>query len=219
MAPVMLGLTAFPLAAIGIAAYLVVSAGPQLMAVAGAILLLSCCLLLSATVVVVKLSRHEAWLWSQQGALRGLTRKADEALARIADVERQSAAATDVAAIAADISAMRRDLHERMPVQPRAREKSVAEPPSPELKKTDKAAEQLTLLLEPVVDLPTGTTSHYRAMVGLGDGPKPPLLPFQLEPLAPAMEFAQAAAGAQGLATVAQVLADGAADIGNREAA
>ena len=39
MAPVMLGLTAFPLAAIGIAAFLVVSAGPQMMAVAGAILL------------------------------------------------------------------------------------------------------------------------------------------------------------------------------------
>jgi hypothetical protein len=45
------------------------------------------------------------------------------------------------------------------------------------------------------------------------------LLPFQLEPLAPAVEFAQAAAGAQGLATVAQVLADGAADVGDREAA
>jgi hypothetical protein len=80
MAPVMLGLTAFPLAAIGIAAFLVVSAGPQMMAVAGAILLLSCCILVAATVVAVKLSRHEEWLWAQQDSLRGLAGKTDAEL-------------------------------------------------------------------------------------------------------------------------------------------
>jgi len=79
MAPVMLGLTAFPLAAIGIAAYLVVSAGPQMLAVAGAILLLACCMLIAVTVAVVKLSRHDAWLWAQQDSLGGLeARNADE---------------------------------------------------------------------------------------------------------------------------------------------
>ena len=170
MAPVMLGLTAFPLAAIGIAAYLVMSAGPQLMAVAGAILVLSCCLLLAVTIAVVKLSRHESWLWSQQESLRGLSRKTDEALARISDVEQQAAVATDVAAIAADISALRRELLDGPSPQPSVRAHAGAAPLAAELKKADKAAEQLTLLLEPVVDLSTGATSHYRAMVGLGDG-------------------------------------------------
>ena len=92
MAPVMLGLTAFPLAAIGIAAYLVVSAGPQMMAVAGAILLLSCCILLAVTVAVVKLQRHDTWLWSQQESLRGLSGQTDDLLARLASVEQRHVA-------------------------------------------------------------------------------------------------------------------------------
>ena len=169
MAPVMLGLTAFPLAAIGIAAYLVVSAGPQLMAVAGAILLLSCCLLLAMTVVAVKLSRHEAWLWAQLDSLRGMSRKADEALARIADVEQQAAAAADVDALAADVSALRREVHDGAPPL-RSRTPFAAEAPAHDTRKPEKPAEQLTLLLEPVVELSTGATAHYRAMVGLGDG-------------------------------------------------
>ena len=115
MAPVMLGLTAFPLAAIGIAAFLVVSAGPQMMAVAGAILLLSCCILVAATVVAVKLSRHEEWLWAQQDSLRGLAGKTDAALARIAALETRDPDEVPVAqveALAVDESRTHRGLDE-----------------------------------------------------------------------------------------------------------
>lgn len=166
MAPVMLGLTAFPLAAIGIAAYIVVTAGPQMTPVAGAILLLSCCILVAAMVAMVKLSRHEAWLWSLQGALRNLAAKTDEALERVAAAEqRHDTAVTpaELGRVAADVGALRRELHGYV-AAPSA-------PAAPEPRRTtDGGREQLTLLLEPVVELASGATSHYRALVGLADG-------------------------------------------------
>ena len=176
MAPVMLGLTAFPLAAIGIAAYLVVPAGPQMTAVAGAILLLSCCILVAITVVASKLSRHEAWLWAQQDALRGMARKAEEAFAHFADVEERAADAADVQALADDVAALRRHLQDSLAPQPRPRPFVAAEPPPAAAPaktaptQPGKPAEQLGLLLEPVIELASGSTSHYRALVNLGDG-------------------------------------------------
>ena len=163
MTPVMLGLTAFPLAAIGLAAYLVVSAGPQMTAVAGAILLLACCILVAITVVAVKLSRHEQWLWSQQESLRGFARKADEALERAASAER---ATTALDAVSTELAALRRDFREARAPQQRP---AAAPERAAQDARADKPAEQLTLLLEPVIELSTGSTSHYRAMVGLTD--------------------------------------------------
>lgn len=179
MAPVMLGLTAFPLAAIGIAAYLVVTAGPQMTPVAGAILLLSCCILVAALVVVVKLSRHESWLWSQQSALRNLSAKTEEVLERVAAAEqRHDTAVTpaELGRVAADVGALRRELNDYVAAQPRwrhygpgAEAPAAAAAPEPRPVK-DVGREQLTLLLEPVVELASGATSHYRALVGLADG-------------------------------------------------
>lgn len=178
MAPVMVGLTAFPLAAIGIAAYLVVAPGVQTTAVAGAILLLSCCLLLAATVVAVKLSRHEEWLWAQQDALRGIAGKTEDALSRITAAEIRSDEAVSpaqVEALAAEIGALRHEFQDYVAGQPSWRNyppASEARLPAPGEAKPGKGSgrEQLTLLLEPVVELSTGTTSHYRALVGLADG-------------------------------------------------
>ena len=166
MAPVMLGLTAFPLAAIGIAAFLVVSAGPQMMAVAGAILLLSCCILVAATVVAVKLSRHEEWLWAQQDSLRGLAGKTDAALARIAALETRDPDEVPVAqveALAVDESRTHRGLDEDLALASRRQ-------PAASAAETQTPRDQLSLLLEPVVELAAGATSHYRAMVGLAAG-------------------------------------------------
>ena len=166
MAPVMLGLTAFPLAAIGIAAFLVVSAGPQMMAVAGAILLLSCCILVAATVVAMKLSRHEEWLWSQQESLRGLAGKTDAALARIAALEARDEEEVPVAqaeALAADVSRTRRGPDEVLSGASRRQ-------PAAAAAETQTPRDQLSLMLEPVVELAAGATSHYRAMVGLAAG-------------------------------------------------
>ena len=166
MAPVMAGLTAFPLAAIGIAAFLVVSAGPQMMAVAGAILLLSCCILVAATVVAVKLSRHEAWLWSQQESLRGVAGKTDAALARIAALETRHEDEVPVAqaeALAADESRTYRGPDETHARASRRQPASAAA-------ETQTSRDQLSLLLEPVVELAAGATSHYRAMVCLAAG-------------------------------------------------
>ena len=179
MAPVMLGLTAFPLAAIGIAAYLVVTAGPQMTPVAGAILLLSCCILVAALVVMVKLSRHEAWLWSQQNSLRGLAAKTNDALERVAAAEmrhRDAVSPAQFHAVASDLGALRRELHDYVAAQPRWRHygpgsESPAAAAAPEPRPIkDAGREQLTLLLEPVVELASGATSHYRALVGLADG-------------------------------------------------
>lgn len=177
MAPVMLGLTVFPMAAIGIAAYLVVSAGPQMTAVAGAILLLSCCILVVATVAMVKLARHQDWLWSLQDSVRSLAGKTDDALGRIEALERPAAAdeATRVDEIANDLGALRRELREFMHAQeadapPRRAARGgpprdAARPEAPPA-----GREHLSLLLEPVVELASGTTSHYRAQLGLADG-------------------------------------------------
>ncbi|WP_161957324.1 EAL domain-containing protein [Aestuariivirga litoralis] len=181
MAPVMLGLTAFPLAAIGIAAYLVVSAGPQMMAVAGAILLLSCCILLAVTVALVKLQRHDEWLWSLRDSLRGLAGKSDDLLARLASVERRhddAVTAAQLGAVAGDVHKLRRELHDYVAAQPHWRqygpgaESLVATAPAPALPRPIKATgrEELSLLLEPVVELASGSTSHYRALVALADG-------------------------------------------------
>ena len=155
MAPVMLGLTAFPLAAIGIAAYLVVTGGPVMTPVAGAILLLSCCILVATLVAMVKLSRHEAWLWSQQSALRSLSAKTEEAMERLAAAEQRL---DDNAAAA-----------EHRAISPQ-RQRPDAAAPQPKAKPANDGREQLTLLLEPVVELASGATSHYRALVGLDDG-------------------------------------------------
>ena len=192
MVPVMLGLTVFPLAAIGIAAYLVVSAGPQLTAVAGAILLLSCCILVAATVAMVKLSRHEDWLWSQQDALRDMAGKTEEALSRIAAIEtrgREPAAAGRADDMAMEMGALRREVRDAMqalrrPAPPQDHHPE-SPPPPPETEAGLEAEgqaplpaaapmpggrEQLNLMLEPVVELSTGTTSHYRALLALSDG-------------------------------------------------
>lgn len=179
MVPVMLGLTVFPLAAIGIAAYLVMSAGPQLTAVAGAILLLSCCMLVAATVAMVKLSRHEDWLWAQQDSIRGIAGKAEDAQARVSALERQRLDEDQTARLdrlASDLGALRREVRDVLQAareEPKPRHRA-AEPPAPEQPAPEAAAptpkEQLTLLLEPVVELATGTTCHYRAQLGLADG-------------------------------------------------
>ncbi|MCA3554858.1 EAL domain-containing protein [Aestuariivirga sp.] len=178
MAPVMLGLTAFPLAAIGIAAYIVASAGPQMMAVAGAILLLSCCILLTVTVAVVKLQRHDEWLWLQQDSLRGLAVKSDDLATRLGRVEHlrgDTVTTAELAAVSRDMKLLRRELHDYAGARqqwrhngPEAEPPAAAAAPPPQ---PGKAAgrEELTLLLEPVVDLASGSTSHYRAMVGLTD--------------------------------------------------
>jgi len=151
-----------------------VSAGPKMMPVAGAILLLSCCLLVACTVVALKLSRHEDWLWAQQETLRGIATKTQNTLARLTAAEQRgddTASAGQVDAVAADVGALRRELHDFLSTQQRWRP---AEPePRPVAAEAKQGAaagrEQLTLLLEPVVELSTGSTSHYRALVGLAD--------------------------------------------------
>ena len=192
MAPVMLGLTVFPLAAIGLAAYLVVTAGPRTMPVAGAILLLSCCILMAAMVTMVKLSRHEKWLWSQQGSLRSLSESNDDTLARLAALEQRSeetVTPVQLGAVVSDVLKLRRELNGYVEAQPYWRQYgpgaeapgqggafhgSSFEPAQAAASGTRpaKAAgrEELTLMLEPVVELASGSTSHYRALVALADG-------------------------------------------------
>jgi EAL domain-containing protein (putative c-di-GMP-specific phosphodiesterase class I) len=182
MLPVMVGLSVFPFASIAIAAYLLTSAGPEMTAVAGAIMVLSACVFGIAIVVMVKLSRQDDLLWSQQDAIRDLAGKADAAEIRLNDVEQQaSAPAHRLDEIAADMKTLRDGVRSLM----QAREKPAAanpaaaraEPvgaaaPQPILAAQDAAAggaEHLELLLEPVIELSSGSTSHYRARLDLTD--------------------------------------------------
>ncbi|WP_373505361.1 EAL domain-containing protein [Aestuariivirga sp.] len=181
MLPVMAGLSVFPLASIAIAAYLLTSAGPEMTAVAGAIMVLSACVFGIALVVMIKLSRQDDLLWSQQDAIRDLAGKADAAEIRLNDVEQQALApAHRLDDIAADVKTLRDGVRSLM----QAREKPVAANPAPARAEqaaalqqpvlaaqdaTAGGAEHLELLLEPVIELSSGSTAHYRARLDLTD--------------------------------------------------
>ena len=108
MLPVMAGLSVFPFASIAIAAYLLTTAGPDMKAVAGAIMVLSAAVFGIALVVMIKLSRQDDILWSQHDAIRDLSSKADAAELRLDEVEQQAKAPADrLDEIAGDLKTLR----------------------------------------------------------------------------------------------------------------
>ena len=174
MMPVMLGLTILPIGAIVIAAYLLVFEGSGMAAVAGAILLLSVCVLATAVAIMTKLGRLEDWLFSHEETLRDLLGRSDRAAARLSEVEREvSQPSPSIDRLVTDLGALRQEVKDAMArkseaaaaVQQPARPEAAA-PPQPE----QMEAEHLDLLLEPVIELSSGGTSHYRAQVNLANG-------------------------------------------------
>ncbi|MFN4142223.1 EAL domain-containing protein [Aestuariivirga sp.] len=174
MMAVMLGLTVLPLAAIGVAAYLFVAAGPGMTPVAAAILVLAACILATALLVMVKTSRQEQWLLSHEEALGTLGERTDDIASRLEAVEwHVSQPQEGVGAVAADVAALRRELGEiRTGARAGFRPGAAAEEPAPERPAAppeDSGSDQLELLLEPVIELASGNTLHYRALLALTD--------------------------------------------------
>jgi EAL domain-containing protein (putative c-di-GMP-specific phosphodiesterase class I) len=177
MVPALVGISIFPLAAAGIAAYLM-AAGVTL--VATAILMLAAGLVLAAVMIMVRLSHQDAVLADQQVIQDELEARIKTATARLVGLEEQSrrstAQATRAEEIMTDLNALRREVKDLVQAQ---RQATAAAPPPPAqaapAAAPAPAAEQpagrdeLTLWLEPVIELASGNTSHYRALVGLTD--------------------------------------------------
>jgi EAL domain-containing protein (putative c-di-GMP-specific phosphodiesterase class I) len=177
MVPALVGISIFPLAAAGIAAYLM-AAGVTL--VATAILMLAAGMVLAAVMIMVRLSHQDAVLADQQVIQDELEARIKTAAARLVGLEEQSrrstAQATRAEEIMTDLNALRREVKDLVQAQ---RQATAAAPPPPAqaapAAAPAPAAEQpggrdeLTLWLEPVIELASGNTSHYRALVGLTD--------------------------------------------------
>ena len=177
----MLGLAVFPVAAAGIAIYLLAAGRADAAVIAGAILVLAAGASAAVLVMMHKLSSQEEWLWQQQDTLRDLAEKTETMTTRLAEAERQGKQPVlQLDQIMADVRTLRdgfRNLHlpsgkpqppQREPAEavsvPAATPVPAAAPPAPR-----STTEHLELLLEPVIELATGNTAHYRALLDLTD--------------------------------------------------
>ena len=184
MMPVMLGLTILPIAAIVIAAYMLVSGGSGMAAVAGAILLLSVCVLATAIAIMSKLSRVEDWLHSHDETLRDLMGRSDRAAARLREVEHQANLPTPgIDKLITDLGALRQEVKDAMLRKTEAAQSAAASaaaaaasaaaaarPEGARAQAGPVEPEHLDLMLEPVIELSSGITSHYRALINLANG-------------------------------------------------
>ena len=173
----LVGLAVFPLLALSVAAYLIATNSLGPVAVAGAIVVLGAGLFAVAVVMIFKFSRHEDWLWHQTDLIRGLSEKADAAAAKIVQLEGQSGQPNArLDAIIADVRALSDGLG-KLIQRSTAQDAQKPEPlpaagPTPRPAETSlprMGGEHLELLLEPLIDLPTGATTHYRALLDLTD--------------------------------------------------
>lgn len=184
MVPALVGLSIFPLVAAGIAALLV--DGRPL--VAAAILMLAFGLMLAAVMIMVRLSHQDTALAGQQAFQDELDARMRMAIARLVGLEEQARRSTAQAArseeIAAEMTALRREVSDLLKAQHQARPaQSVPAAPAPAapapaapaaaapaaLAERSGGRDEITLWLEPVIELATGNTSHYRAQIGLTD--------------------------------------------------
>lgn len=165
MVQVLAGVAVFPLAAVGIAAYLFM-AGVTL--VAAAIFMLACGLMVAAGAFIVELSRQNAALEDQRMLQNELEVGLSTTARQLIGLEEKARPPIDDAAPPRhgwrDEVRRNRSAITAPPTRAAAAPAPPAEPPT--------GREELTLWLEPVVELATGNTSHYRAQIGLtsGDG-------------------------------------------------
>ena len=171
----LIGLAVFPLLAVAVAAYLVATNSLGVVAVAGAILVLGGGLFAVAVTLILKMSHQDEWLRHHHDRIRTLGERGEAATTRIAELGEQVMQPDNrFDDIMADVKSLRDSL--RTVIE--RREFKVSSKPEPALAAavsqtalgTPRAAgEHLELLLEPVIELPTGATSHYRALLDLTD--------------------------------------------------
>jgi EAL domain-containing protein (putative c-di-GMP-specific phosphodiesterase class I) len=169
--PVMLGLTILPIAAIVIAGYMMVFAGSGIGALAAAILLLSVCVLAIAIAVMSKISKVEDWLYSHEETLRELNGRTDRNAARLGELEHQVNLPTPgIDKLISDLSALRQEVKDAMVRKTEAAAPGAWADAGGRAQGGPVEPEHLDLLLEPVIELSSGTTSHYRAIINLANG-------------------------------------------------
>lgn len=183
--PALLGLLVLPAGAVVAAAYLAASTHGELAALSTVLIALGAGVFAIVMVVLMKISRHEEWLYDQQDQVRDLHERSEALAARLDAVAEQAGQPSrKLDEIMGDMRALRDNFktmaeasvhaarHE--PETPPQREPAREPPPlawgapsQPAPQK--KGAEHLELLLEPVIELATGATTHYRAMLDLTD--------------------------------------------------
>ena len=171
MLPVMLVLTILTIAAMVIAAYLLLFAGAAMAAVSGAILLLAICVLATGLAVMMKLGKVEDWLYSHDETLRDLAGRSDRAATRLSELEHQVNLPTPgIDKLITDLSALRQEVKDAMLRKSEASAAAAtARSEAPRAADEPMEPEHLDLLLEPVIELSSGSTSHYRALVSLAN--------------------------------------------------
>ncbi|MCB1381157.1 MAG: EAL domain-containing protein [Alphaproteobacteria bacterium] len=176
--PMVFGLSVFALAAVAVAAFMIAAGKLDPVLAAGAVLLLAAGQFAVIITVAVCTSRIEEISSSQQTGLRSLSERLDQSVARLDHLENnaKNPAGGRLDEIIADVKALRESF--RALIQPKAPEQPASAAPAPETllqDRQDKPAEavassqHLDLLLEPVIELSTGTTTYYRALLDLAD--------------------------------------------------
>ena len=144
-------------------------------AVAGAILLLSVCVLATAIAIMAKLAKVEDWLYSHEETLR------DSWAGPTAHGPPQRSGTPGEPALpgldrlVTDLGALRQEVKDAMARKSEAAAAAATRrPPGPKPPRRPQPetveAEHLDLLLEPVIELSSGSTSHYRALINLTNG-------------------------------------------------
>jgi EAL domain-containing protein (putative c-di-GMP-specific phosphodiesterase class I) len=180
--PAVITLAVFPVAAVGLSIYMLASGNANVTAVAGAVLLLGTGLFAIGIVGVQKFSGQEEWLLQQQDVMGDTLHRLDSLTARIDGVEQSVDQPMErLDEIKAELKGLRDNLRSLIqakekpeaPAQaanaPPPAEASAETPATSPAPKPQSAGEHLELLLEPVIELATGSTAHYRALLNLTD--------------------------------------------------
>jgi EAL domain-containing protein (putative c-di-GMP-specific phosphodiesterase class I) len=180
--PAVITLAVFPVAAVGLSIYMLASGNANVTAVAGAVLLLGTGLFAIGIVGVQKFSSQEEWLLQQQDVMGDTLHRLDSLTARIDGVEQSVDQPMErLDEIKAELKGLRDNLRSLIqakekpeaPAQaanaPPPAEASAETPATSPAPKPQSAGEHLELLLEPVIELATGSTAHYRALLNLTD--------------------------------------------------
>jgi EAL domain-containing protein (putative c-di-GMP-specific phosphodiesterase class I) len=175
--PAMLALSVFALFALGIAFYMVASGQSQTLVVAGAVMVLALGQLAAIIASSWRVARTDQRLKSHGESLRQLSQIDQVQTSRLDHVERQLAAVPGRELLAEMVNL--RDGFQALAgtmakPAPAPREKPVERPraeAAPKSAPPPKPAprERLELMLEPVIELSTGQTAHYRACVNMVD--------------------------------------------------
>lgn len=165
----LIGLAVFPLLAVAVAAYLLATGSLTVEIMAGAILLLGFGGFAVAVTLLLRISQHETWLWRHQDRLRDLDKKSVATAARLEELSEQAKQPSSrLDQIMADVRVLGENLRTLINMRDAPQAGHVESPVAPAASSMPQASgEHLELLLEPVIELASGVTTHYRALLDL----------------------------------------------------